>query len=305
MYMLIIGLATTFAVYNILRMHGVFETSTGSKKAILNKGKSDKVSSKRKLERLKLGVYSDLSKYLGVFFVTPTVRETHDIYISRLQLRSKVLNRLYTVEEYRGKYLLFLLSGLMVLPLFFINPLFILYTITTVFVFFSYPFSLDKKILAEDQIIDDNFMDLYLNLYPKLKMGSKARLAPSVESYVYTLERMGRNIQQEVMLKFSQTLLNNLSMYEDHVALPKLREKYTSATIVNFCNVATQSLQGIDNSDTLITFKMDLVNKRTTQVEERNKKIVSKGQMSINLIYVILVVFVLVGWYSKLPTGMF
>jgi hypothetical protein len=49
--------------------------------------------------------------------------------------------------------------------------------------------------------------------------------------------------------------------------VPKLREKYHSPVIVNFCNVATQSLQGIDNLDSLLTLKMELTRRKAQLME--------------------------------------
>lgn len=127
----------------------------------------------------------------------------------------------------------------------------------------------------------------------------------TVENYIATLESSKGTVESKVMLKFAKYFLNLLALYEDHVAVPKLREDYRSATIINFCNVATQSLNGVENFDNLITFKMQLVERRTNLMRERQKKILAQGERSIYLIWVILFIFIAVGWYSKLPTGMF
>ena len=105
------------------------------------------------------------------------------------------------------------------------------------------------------------------------------------------------------MLKLAKYLLNLLSLYEDHVAVPKLKEIYHSATIINFCNVASQSLNGVENYDNLLTFKMQLVERKTELMRQRSAKLVRNGERSIYLIYLILFIFIIVGWYSKLPIG--
>ena len=84
-----------------------------------------------------------------------------------------------------------------------------------------------------------------------------------------------------------------------------LREVYHSATIINFCNVASQALQGIDNFDNLLTFKMQLVERKTNLMRKRQQAILRSGERSIYAIWVILIIFIAVGWYSKLPLGMF
>ena len=107
------------------------------------------------------------------------------------------------------------------------------------------------------------------------------------------------------MLKFARYFLNLLAMYEDHQAVPKLRDIYHSATIINFCNIASQSLQGVDNFDNLMTFKLQLVDRKTVIMRKRQQQILASGERSIYAIWVILFIFVVVGWYSKLPTGFF
>ena len=80
---------------------------------------------------------------------------------------------------------------------------------------------------------------------------------------------------------------------------------YHSATIINFCNVATQALNGIENADNLLTFKMQLVERKTNLMRRNSQKILRKGERSIYAIWVILGIFIVVGWWSKLPKGFF
>ena len=64
-------------------------------------------------------------------------------------------------------------------------------------------------------------------------------------------------------------------------------------------------MNGIENYDNLLTFKMQLVERKTELMRERSAKLVRSGERSIYAIYIILFIFIIVGWYSKLPTGMF
>ena len=172
------------------------------------------------------------------------------------------------------------------------------------FRFMTYGFVYNTKIQEEDTIIDNYFIELYLLLYSKLRQGSRARLQGTVENYIDSIQQASSTDVTKVMLKLAKYLLNLLSLYEDHVAVPKLKEIYHSATIINFCNVASQSLNGIDNYDNLLTFKMQLVERKTEVMRERSKQLVRKGERSIYCIYIILFIFIIAGWYSKLPTGM-
>lgn len=304
LYLFIIVL-TAYAVFNILRYFGVFETNIGIPK-LNNEVKLEKeASTKRSRERQKLRVYSKLCDYFRTLVLPQSVYDNHKYFIDRLEIRSEILDRTLTPEEVRGKYLLFLIIGILCIPIGVFIPVLWIVTAASVIVFFSYPKVYIQKIHDEDEIIDVYFLDLYLLMYSRLRMGSKARLQSVVESYIDTLNVSANLEMKEVMLKFSRFLLNNLSMYEDHTAIQHLRDRYKSATIINFCNVGSQALQGIDNSDTLLTFKMDLVRKKEDLMKKNAEILYQKGNRAIYLIYVILFIFIGAGWMSKLPTGFF
>jgi hypothetical protein len=231
--------------------------------------------------------------------------QNHEYYIQRLELRSEALGRLLTPEEVRGKYAFMFCISLIFIPVALFYPIVILFPLATTILLFSYQTSYKMRIMTEDDIIDDYFIDLYLLLYSKLRQGSRARLQGTVENYINTLESSKNTEASMVMKKFARYFLNLLAIYEDHVAVPHLRDYYHSATIINFCNVATQSLNGIDNFDNLITFKMQLTERRTNLMRKHQEVILRKGERSILAIWAILFIFVVVGWYSKLPTGFF
>lgn len=305
MYILIICMATIFAIWQILLHFGIFEVGVGASKLEDDIKIERKSNNKRKRERSKLSIYSQCSEYFRVFLLSEGTFEKHKYIIERLELRSDILDRTLTPEELRGKYILLLLVGLICIPLGVFFPLLLILSVLSVIVFVIYPKFYTTKIQDEDEIIDVYFIDLYLLMYSKLRMGSRARLQTVVESYIDTLQVTSNIEMKAVMLKFSKFLLNNLTMYEDHTAIPKLRYRYKSATIINFCNVASQALQGIDNADTLLTFKLDLVRRKTDLMKKNADTLLAKGERSIYLIYIILFIFIAVGWYSKLPTGFF
>lgn len=304
MYVLI-ALLTVFAVWNILIHFGVFEFSKGQNTVISDIKNERSINKKRRTEKKKLSFYFAITDTFRGLLMSDFSYEKHRYYIERLNIRSDILDRQLKPEELRGKFALYLIIGLFCIPIgVFIPPIWIL-SFLAIFRYFSYGFVYSRKIEDEDEIIDDYFLDLYLLMYSKLRMGSKARLQTVVESYINTLETAQNLQMKETMMKLAQFLLNNLMLYEDHVAIPKLRDRYRSATIVNFCNVASQALQGIDNSDNLLTFKMALVRRKTAMMEARAEKLCKQGERSIYAIYVILFIFIGVGWYSKLPTGFF
>ena len=301
----LIVLLTIFAVWQILIHFGVFEFSKGQTEVVSDIKYDRKLTNKRRAEKKKLSFYYAITDMFRGILLSDFAYQKHQYYIERLDIRSKVLDRHLKPEELRGKYALYLIVGLFCIPLGIFFPIFWGVTLAGVVVFFSYGFVYSQRVEEEDEIIDNYFLDLYLLMYSKLRLGSKARLQTVVESYIDTLET-AQNIQmRNTMTKLAQFLLNNLTLYEDHIAVPKLRERYKSATIINFCNVASQALQGIDNADNLLTFKMSLVRRKTAMMEARADKLCKQGERSIYAIYVILFIFIGVGWYSKLPTGFF
>ena len=304
-YTILVILATLFAVYQILLQFGVFEFTARPKKVVSEIEAKRKLNKKRKFETQKLQLYTQCINYFRGIFMTNSVYESHTYFIQRLEIRSVILNRLLTPEELRGKYVFPFICSLFCIPIGLFFPVLLVVPAYFLFMLISYPSSLKAKIQDEDVIIDNYFLDLYLLLYSKLRQGSRARLQGTVENYINTLESSKSTQESQVMLKLAKYMLNLLALYEDHVAIPKLREIYHSATIINFCNVATQALNGIENWDNLLTFKMQLTTRRTNLMRERQQKILRKGERSIYAIWLILFILIFVGFYSKLPKGMF
>ena len=298
----IIVIATAIAVYNILLLYGVLEIVSSTEKVTSEIKTNRKINKTRKFELSKLRFYSSLINAFRGILMSDTMYEKHNYYIARLELRSEILNRPLTPEEIRGsKFAPFVLT-LLVVPIAIFKPVLFIFPVIALAYFIMYPTTYENQIREEDTIIDDYFIDLYLLLYSKLKQGSRARLQTTVENYIDTLEASQSVEVKKVMLKLARYLLNLLSLYEDHVAIPKLKEIYHSATIINFSNVASQSLNGVENFDNLLTFKMMLVERKTEVMRKRSKALVRKGEMSIYAIYVILFIFVIIGFYSKLPS---
>ncbi len=300
LYVILI-LCTLFIAYTILKHFGVMEifgVSVGKSSDVIKKDKSE--NKKREREKTKLEIYTQVTEMFRGILLPASKEADYKYYLSRLKYRSEILNRNITPEEFAGKEFLLLCLGIVVIPLgIFFKPCFIVGGFLVVRYILK-PTLMKRKIYDEDEIIDLYFIDLYLLLYSKLRQGSKARLSSTVESYVDTLHTSNNAEMKRVMLGLAEFLLNNLSMYPDHEAIPLLRERYKSATIVNFCNVASQALQGIDNADTLLTFKMALVEKKAKMMRKLADKMRIKGERSIYLIYILLFIFIGMSWASKI-----
>ncbi|WP_410068765.1 hypothetical protein [Ruminococcus sp.] len=301
----LIFVGTLVAVYLILLYFGVFESSKGVSKANAIADEENKQRKIRNREKNKLATFAALADAFHGIVLPKMAYEKHKDIINRLEIRSEILGRNLTPEELKGKFMLCLFGALICLIFGFFFKLMWAVGAVLLIVYFAYIPYYKQKIQDEDDIIDTYFIDLYLLMYSKLRLGSKARLQTVVESYIDTLQIASDPIMKETMMKFAKFFLNNLTMYEDHEAIPHLRERYHSATIVNFCNVATQALQGIDNGDALLTFKVELTRRKTDIMKKNAEKLRLWGERSIYLIYIILFILIGVGWYSKLPTDFF
>ena len=297
----ILGVCTLFVAYMILKYFGVMEVfgvNIDRSSDIIKKEKSD--NKKREREKTRLEIYTQVTNMFRGILLPPAKEADYKYYLGRLKYRSDVLNRSITPEEFVGrKFLLLCLGIILVLLGVFFTPAYVFGGFLILY-FFIKPVLMQRKINDEDEIIDLYFIDLYLLLYSKLRQGSKARLSSVVESYVDTLHTSNNAEMKRVMLGLAEFFLNNLSMYPDHEAVPLLRERYKSATIVNFCNVASQALQGIDNADTLLTFKMALVEKKAQAMRKTAQKLRIKGERSVYLIYFLLFIFIGMSWASKI-----
>lgn len=296
---------TTFCVVRILQIYGVFERSKGVDE--LAKDIKDRKRNQENIEFEKwiLGMFESICRVFKPLVLPESKYNSYKFYIDRLDIRSEVLDRPYTPEELKGKDLCIFLLGIVFIPLALVFPIVMVVTGLCTFKYVMGETLLKQKVADEDKVIDDHFIDLYLMLHPKLKKGSKARLAPTVDTYVKALDVTEDVEVAKVMRKFGMFFLNNLSLYEDHIAVPKLRERYRSATIVNFCNVATQALQGVDNEDILISTRMELIRKKKIRATELAQKRADKAKRSIILIFVNLGIFIVLSWISKLPTFFF
>lgn len=147
----------------------------------------------------------------------------------------------------------------------------------------------DLLIKQQDANIDNDFADVYLLLYCKLLQGTNAHISNVLVEYLKICDMtMGPNEHKDIR-KFVSDLVTNISVVSDETtALLRIREKYRTATIINFCNVATQALRGADMADKLLQFKMDLLNHTKLVAEQNAKARAEKAQYAIYAVWVIL-----------------
>lgn len=163
-----------------------------------------------------------------------------------------------------------------------------------------FEFILENKIMAEDEEIEEDFPDLYMLLYSRLIRGTAMRLAPTLDDYLKSIDAIYGEESHKAMRNFVLDLRKNIEILgDDSMAVHKMRETYKSAMLVNFFNLAIQSLRGVDNKDKLLAFKMELSQKKLEKMTERANALVAKGQKAVLLIFIILAQFVILSWVAK------
>lgn len=296
----VVFLLGAMAIYIIIREFGWLDFSTASTQNQEKFAKREKLLKQRNREKIKLDMFSTLTDFFRNILFPESMRLKYEFYIERLNIRSLPLDRFLTPDELRGKYIAILILGIvLIVPGLFFKPLLVA-AVGCIIIFIAHQQSYELQIRDEDEILDTYFIDIYLLMYSQLKRGSRGRIGHVVENYLDTLETSSDAKMKQVMSKFANFLLNNLQMYDESEAIAQLRTRYKNATVVNFCNVASQALQGIDNADTLLTFKMDLVRRKKDVMVANAEKLRKRGARSIYLIYVILFMFIIQGWVSKL-----
>lgn len=298
---ILIWTLTIYTSYQILKIFGVFSFRAGNVKAEEHYRKTKSSKSKFRREERKLDRYSGICNTLG-FMYNDRIRDSHIYFIDRLRIESSVLNRKYTPQELRGKYIERLLIAIVLLPLGVISKIFLAPSCFLAYTFVMYQQGFRNEIRYEDNVINEKFCDLFLLMYAQLRRGSNGKLNSVVLSYQNTVNSIGSGKEYRVMSKFVDYFLSNLAIYPDHVAVTKLRDKYKSAMIINFCNLAAQSLQGVDNYDTLLSYKLQLVRRKTDKMEKIKQKLSTYVQYAIYGIYAILGQWVILSMIAKLPS---
>ena len=168
---------------------------------------------------------------------------------------------------------------------------------------------IDARIQEEDAELEHDFPDLYLLLYSRLIKGAHAStsLIPTITDYVNSLNEMyGVGKGHLAIRKFCGRFVANSEIYGDlKVAVRHLRNYYHSPTIINFCNLAAQSLDGVHNADKLLGFKQELNEQRKQAMEKYAERLVVKGNRAVFVIYVILGEFVILSWVAKIDLSLF
>lgn len=295
--------ALLFFVLYITRINNMWGVSKGTKKAKIDIRVAKALAKKRKRTSQVFSFFRSVDKYVG-FSLSPASAKEYEFKIERIELMIPPLSRKITPYELSGIFKVLQLAGVLISVILYIMTGKIFSFMFLVLLISPSLFNMYVvgAIQHEDDQIERDFPDLYLVLYSRLLKGTKNRLAPTLQEFLDSLDASNNlDIDTRAIKKFVLDFRNNIELYaDDTIAIMKLREKYHSVMVVNFCNLAVQSMRGIDNKDKLLAFKIELASRRKEMMSERADKLVVKGSRAVMLVFLILAQFVVLSWYAKL-----
>lgn len=285
----------------VTKANGMWGSSRGARRAKKQTVKEKDLTQKRARTNRFLSYMEDIGENL---FLRPNKDKLnrYQYVLDRLKIRFKIMNRNLKPMEVVGiqksvQLFFFLLALFAIFVLRFRLGIFIFLGMMLPTLWESTQLG---KIREEDAKIEKDFPDLYTLLYSRLIKGTSVRIAPTLDEYLISMDAMYGDTGKKEIRKFVKDFRNLIELYADEtIALTEMRKIYKSVMVVNFFNVAIQSLRGVDNKDKLLGFKMELQQKKLKQMEENAEKMVQKGKRAVLLIYVILAEFVILSWVAK------
>lgn len=295
-----------FAVWILFRT-GILGAKRGKKRTVRERDTERTRLRKMRFSKWMFGVFTYIAGLVGKGIPESKLFEMQ-YKLDRCEIRSKNLERgIKAVEVYgifRAIQLFFILLTLIIFSIT-LNLLSLLLLlgclIPKAFILF-----LNTSIAVEDEELEANFPDLYLLLYSRLLKGANANIDPTIRDYIASLDDIyGVGVGHKAIRKFCNRFSANVEIYGDEsIAVRKLRDYYHSPTVINFCNLAAQSLSGVDNADKLLSFKQELSEARKRAMELAAERLVKKGNRTVYLVYIILFEFIILSWVSKIDLSL-
>lgn len=285
----------------ITRVNNMWGVSKGTNKAKVDVRKERSLNKKRMKRLAFLARCEWFALNIG-FEPSKAKLEEYAYRISRLRWTVKYVDREIKPLELIGLMKMITFAGIVVGTLGYIltNSLFYVSFASLIFLPYFVAVYADMKIADEDKELERDFPDLYLILYSRLIQKNHTRLAPVLQDFLHSLDIMQGGEKDSAIRRFVLDFRNNIEIYgDDSLAVSKLREKYRSVMIINFCNLAVQALRGVDNKDKLLSFKVELSQKRLAQMEEKADRLVKRGSRAIVVVYLILFQFIVLSWTAK------
>ena len=159
----------------------------------------------------------------------------------------------------------------------------------------------DMQISEQDKNIERDFTDFYLMVHSHLLKGTRAHIASTLTEYLRMCDATMEPEDHKDIRGFVAYLRASISVLSDEQkAIMSIRDKYKSATVVNFCNLASAAMQGVDNQEGLLTFKLELIERQKNYVRSVAHERAEKATKSIYAIWLILAEFVVIVMVTRL-----
>ena len=299
---IVILIILLFLSWWILNIYGIVGGNKAAKKAATDKRALQALQKKRRRISWVLKQFELFATRVGGG-ISETTRVKYDLIITRREMTVKTLNRLWKPIELVGLFRLLAVIGVTATAIGVAQLSFNILWLFAALLFIPRIFvaTAERRMIDEDYELEQDFPDLYLLLNPKLQMGANARIAPVLTEYIASMDRTYTEREHIAIRRFVRLLRNYIEMYSDEVlALEKLRMLYSSAMVVNFCNIAIQAMNGVDNREKLIAFEQELTRQKMDAMRVRAQQLVRRGQRATMVIYIILFEFVILSWVSRL-----
>lgn len=298
---LIVYGALVILILFVTKQYNFWGVKKGTTKTKVDVRKAQEEATYRNIFLWFLNKFEFISKNFG-FQPSIAVIEKYQYNIFRGRLNIPYVDRNITPVELIGifKFVKFVCCFLAVfLYILTYNPIFFVF-FAGLFVDKLFSIVIEAKIVEQDTEIEEDFPDLFMLLYSRLVRGTAMRLAPTLDEYLNSIDTIYGEKSHQAMRDFVLDLRKNIEIYgDDSMAIHKMREIYKSAMLINFFNLAVQSLRGVDNKDKLLAFKMELSQKKLDKMTERANILVAKGQKAVMLIFIILGQFIVLSWVAK------
>ena len=298
---LIVYAVLVIFVLFVTKQNNMWGTRKGTSKTKIEVKKDKEIAKKRNIS---LWILNKADYICNNFGFQPSLSkiEKYKFNINRGRLVAPYTDRNFSPTELLGifKFIKFISCFFAIFLTVLTGSRVFLILFVGLFVNAIFEYVMEFKIMDEDKEIEKDFPDLYMLLYSRLVRGTQTRLAPTLDDYIKSIDAVYGEESHKAMRNFVMDLRKNIEIYgDDSMAVHKMRDTYRSAMLVNFFNLAIQTLRGVDNKDKLLAFKMELSQKKLDAMTEAANALVAKGQKAVMLIFIILAQFVVLSWVAK------
>ena len=291
------------AVVYVLFKIGVFDKNKPAKKMHTEQQNYNKEKQKRKLVHFALSALEGFAQKVGGG-ISDAEKYAWEFRILRMMQTIDIVGRKITPIEMVGllRFITFLcvsvgIAGVLITG----NLVFIVFVIVGLIVTPAVKLYCDMTISEQDKAIERDFTDFYLLVHSRLMKGTQAHIASALQEYLNICDETMTYEDHRELRDFVAYLLATITlMGDEYKAVLAVRDKYKSAAVINFCNIASQALQGVDNANNLLQFKIEMVAKQKAQVRIIAEQRAEKAMKSIYAVWAILAEFVIIVMITRL-----